>query len=174
MNYQINQEHIIAPTHSIAEYLQQHLDPQAKVYVVGSEALEQELQKSHIKTFGTGPDLVKGVWVDLLKDIDEEIRKEKIGAVVVGFDEHFSFLKLQKTSHILGVYPDCEFLATNADGVHKYPKYCIPGTGAIVKSLETVVERKAKVMGKPNPEICETLIKKGVIDPKRTLMIGDW
>ncbi|KAM7356119.1 glycerol-3-phosphate phosphatase [Cochliomyia hominivorax] len=173
MNFPIDEDHIMAPTHSIAEYLKQNLSKDKQVYVIGSPALVQELDDLNIKSFGVGQDLIQGVWVNMLKDIDKELRDEKVGAVVVGFDEHFGFLKILKASHILETYPDCEFIATNADVVHRYPKYCMPGTGALVAAVETCVNRKAKIMGKPNPLLCESLIKNGIIEPKRTLMIGD-
>ncbi|XP_065362166.1 glycerol-3-phosphate phosphatase-like [Calliphora vicina] len=173
MNFHIDENHIIAPTFSIAEYLQQNLPAGERVYVIGSPALAQELNNLNIKNMGMGEDLVQGVWVDMLKDVKRETNSEKVGALVVGFDEHFSFVKMLKASNIMGTNPDCLFLATNADAVHRYPGFAMPGTGAIVKTLETCLGCEAMMMGKPNPLICENLIKSGAVDPTRTLMIGD-
>lgn len=66
--------------------------------------------------------------------------------------------------------PEILFIATNTD--ERFPsKYgVVPGTGSIVRAVETAAERKPTVMGKPSTSICETL--NGIV-PQRTLMIGD-
>lgn len=172
MHFDIVKEQILAPAFSVAAYLKQHLKPDEQVYVIGSEAIAQELDNLNIKSFGLDQDLVEGKWLNMLQDIESKCRNLTVGAVVVGFDEHFSFAKMLKASRFL-MSRSCHFLCTNSDAVHHYPKYSIPGTGAILKALETCVEREAKVMGKPNPLICKQLIRSGAINPARTLMIGD-
>ncbi|TMW41416.1 hypothetical protein DOY81_013505 [Sarcophaga bullata] len=172
MHFHIAEQQIIAPAFSIAAYLKQHLKPDEQVYVIGSKAIAQELDNLKIKNFGIGEDLVEGKWLNMLQTIESECRKLTVGAVVVGFDDHFSFVKMLKASRFL-MPRSCHFLSTNSDAVHRYPKYSIPGTGAILKALETCVARDAQVMGKPNPLICKHLIRTGVIKPARTLMIGD-
>ncbi|XP_013113353.1 glycerol-3-phosphate phosphatase [Stomoxys calcitrans] len=173
MNFNIEETQIIAPTFSIAEYLKLNLKRKDKVYAIGSSALGKELAALEIPFFGLGPDPVKPIWVDVLQAIDRQTKSDTIGAVVVAFDEHISYNKLMKASNFLGQNEKCLFLATNADAVSKFPMYCIPGTGAILKAIETCVGREALIMGKPNPLVCEHLVQSGKIKPERALMIGD-
>jgi histidinol phosphatase-like enzyme len=50
---------------------------------------------------------------------------------------------------------------------------CVSGTGTFVQAIETCTNRKAFKIGKPSPYICEAIIKRHKVDPKKTLMIGD-
>lgn len=112
----------------------------------------------------------------MILPFDELVRsfvpESGIGAVIVGFDEHFSLPKMMKAVTYLDK-PDCIFIATNTDERFPMPGKVIPGTGSFVRSIETAAERAAIIMGKPNPAICEVLKKEYNIVPGRTLMIGD-
>lgn len=64
----------------------------------------------HIPTLQ--PDEMKTDYLTYIKE--HEHLDEDIGAVIVGFDEHFSYGKLMKAASYLE-NPDCLFIATNAD-----------------------------------------------------------
>lgn len=54
------------------------------------------------------------------------------------------------------------------------PNFVVPGTGSIVRCIETCSERKAIVMGKPENLLCEVFFKEEIKrDSKKFLMIGD-
>jgi ribonucleotide monophosphatase NagD (HAD superfamily) len=46
-------------------------------------------------------------------------------------------------------------------------------TYSIVRAVETCAGRPPVVMGKPNPYICDAIVKAFNVVPERTLMIGD-
>lgn len=96
-----------------------------------------------------------------------------VGAVVVGFDQHFSLPKMVKAASYLR-QPDCLFIGTNTDEVFptEFP-LTVPGTGTFVKAMEMCTNRQAFKIGKPSPYVCEAIIKRHKVDPSKTLMIGD-
>lgn len=71
--------------------------------------IAKELDKAGIPHTGLGPDPVEG-------QINYEAFKPDpdVGAVVVGFDEHFSYMKMLKAATYLN-NPDVKFIGTNTD-----------------------------------------------------------
>ncbi|XP_055918218.1 glycerol-3-phosphate phosphatase-like [Eupeodes corollae] len=169
LGFKMNEDEIISTAHAAATYLKNR-NFKKKVFVIGSEGITKELDALGIDHNKVGPDPITS---NINQYVSEDLKLETgIGAVIVGFDEHISFPKLTKAVSYLND-PECIFLATNTDERSVTPSYVIAGNGGIVKAVETCAERDAIVIGKPNPYICESLIRDGIINPKRTLMIGD-
>ncbi|EDW19126.1 glycerol-3-phosphate phosphatase [Drosophila mojavensis] len=172
-----NESHIISPTQTIVDYLKQHMTSDQQVYVVGNAAIERALTEAGIKSFGAGqPELLQpnDKWQEFVnRELKQPAATDNVGAVVVGWDEHFSYCKMARACHLLCSNKDCAFLVTNKDAVHKYPSVHIPGTGAFVAAIETCSGRMALDMGKPNPLVLEPLLNAAALQPERTLMIGD-
>ncbi|XP_011179240.1 uncharacterized protein LOC128919711 [Zeugodacus cucurbitae] len=169
--FDIDESRIIAPINTIVEYLKAR-NFNKKVYVLGPEPIRTSLNEVGIESFGVGPEIIPdGLRNFVAQQLDE--KQDDVGAVVVTLDVNFTYAKLWKACNYIQSNADCLFLATNSDTVHRYPRYRDPGTGALLAALESCVERKALRFGKPNPEICEALIKSGKVVPERTLMIGD-
>ncbi|XP_049874031.1 glycerol-3-phosphate phosphatase [Pectinophora gossypiella] len=160
-------EEILSTAYLAAHYLK-GIGFTKKVYLIGSNGIGDELKAVGIRHLGIGPDPVK---VDF-KNLKPTEQDPEVGAVVVGFDEHISYPKFMKAASYLA-NEECLFIATNTD--ERFPKggsIVVPGTGTLVRAVETCSERKALVLGKPHAYVRKYLESCG-LDPARTLMIGD-
>ncbi|XP_062359783.1 glycerol-3-phosphate phosphatase [Cinclus cinclus] len=164
--------HIFSSAFCAARYLRQALPPGAAAYVLGSPALAAELEAVGIPHLGPGPAALPGPtpkdWVQA--PLDPAVR-----AVLVGFDEHFSYAKLcQALRYLLRGGTDCLLVGTNRD--HRLPLEGgagIPGTGCLVKAVETAAQREAFIVGKPNRFMFDCVAGEFQVDPARTIMVGD-
>lgn len=97
----------------------------------------------------------------------------EVGAVIVGFDEHFSFPKLFKAVNYLR-NPAVLLIATNADQKIDFPSFTFPDAGPIIAAIENATGRKATIVGKPSKVLAELALKQEAHrDSNRFLMIGD-
>ncbi|XP_059053890.1 glycerol-3-phosphate phosphatase [Achroia grisella] len=162
-----SQDEILSTAYLVAHYLK-GIGFTKKVYLLGSNGIGEELKAVGIRYIGVGPDHVQPDFKSMKpSELDPEV-----GAVVVGFDEHISYPKLMKAASYLSS-EECLFIATNTD--ERFPKsnsIVVPGTGTLVRAVETCSERKALVLGKPHAYVRKFLESSG-LDPGRTLMIGD-
>lgn len=122
MGFNIEENEVISTANSAAQYLKS-LDFRKRVYIIGSQGIAKELDAVGIKHEPIGPDPMPGSLADYLSNNFE--LKDDVGAVIVGFDEHFSFPKMAKAASYLS-NPDCLFLATNTDERFPMPNMVIP------------------------------------------------
>lgn len=96
-----------------------------------------------------------------------------MGAVVVAFDQHFSYLKLVKATTYL-TNPNCLFLAIEMDATFPWNnKVVYPAAGPLVKAVMTSSGREPVFVGKPGTWAFELISKLHGLVPERVLMIGD-
>ena len=128
------------------------------------------MEAEGIKHFGVGPDVTEGDEVEMIENFKPD---PEVGAVIVGFDKHFSFPKLVKAATYLQD-PNVHFIGTNCDVERPSPNTNkFPGTGCFIKIIEMASNRSAVMLGKPESFLSEYIIKKYGLNPQRTLMIGD-
>ncbi|XP_011698457.1 PREDICTED: phosphoglycolate phosphatase-like isoform X1 [Wasmannia auropunctata] len=167
LKFEATADDILCTAHLSACYLQS-LDFRKKVYVIGSEAIAKELEQADISYCGIGPDPINPNIPYSVFEKDPEV-----AAVIVGFDEHFSYPKMVKAATYLNDV-NVHFIGTNTD--ERFPvsnDVVIPGTGSLVRCIESCSERKAVIMGKPDEYMAKMLMERADVDPQRTLMIGD-
>lgn len=104
---------VFGTAYCTALYLRQRLAgaPAPKAYVLGSAALAAELGAVGIACLGVGPEPLQG---EGPSDWLQAPLEAGVRAVVVGFDPHFSYMKLTKALRYLQ-QPDCLLVGTNLD-----------------------------------------------------------
>lgn len=110
LGFNVSEEEIFGTAYCCAMYLKTVCKLEGKVYLMGSNAMKQELEAVGIQQTGAGPDLITGKqndWANV--PLDPEVK-----AVVVGFDEHFSYMKLNRALQYL-TQQECLFVGTNRD-----------------------------------------------------------
>ncbi|KAG3258990.1 phosphoglycolate phosphatase, partial [Ictidomys tridecemlineatus] len=117
-----------------------------------------------------GPEPLRG---DSPADWLAEPLEADVGAVVVGFDPHFSYMKLTKAVRYLQ-QPGCLLVGTNMDNRLPLEKgHFIAGTGCLVRAVEMAAQRQADIIGKPSRFIFDCVSQEYGINPERTVMVGD-
>ncbi|WP_336762010.1 HAD-IIA family hydrolase [Paenibacillus sp. USHLN196] len=131
-------------------YFTEHA-PDAKVLVVGEEALQREL---------------RAIGIVITEDPYRSTH------VLVGMDRQFHYDKLHLAAK--AVRHGAVLLATNPDNCCPVPGDIIPDTGAILSSIEAASQQKASVViGKPSRYYAEKALELLDVDSSRCLMIGD-
>jgi phosphoglycolate/pyridoxal phosphate phosphatase family enzyme len=171
----VSEDECVNTSWLLAQYLK-GLNYEGKVFLVGNEAMANELDLVSIKHSGLGcnrsefPDPRNFDFVNNL-ELDGDVR-----CVCVGYDFHFNYPKIVLATSYCHKVPNCLFLATNDDATlptNKESKASIPGCGTFVKALETSVGRPPILLGKPNEPMWQTLMRVHGLDADRTCMIGD-
>ncbi|CAD5232300.1 unnamed protein product [Bursaphelenchus xylophilus] len=175
-----NKNTIVNPAAVVADTLHRSgiKDSNKKVYLIGGQGVKDELTELDIEYFGDGPDPIENQesskGAAFLYDIELEEEVNQVGAVVVGYEKHFNYLKLMKAANYLQE-GDCLFVATNEDETcpGPNPNTIIPDAGPLVAAVKTASGRDPLVVGKPNTPAFEYIQRRWNVDPSRTMMIGD-
>lgn len=170
---QVAREEVFGPAYTSALWLKQNISPEGKVYVIGNEAMEQELKACGIKYLGFGPD--SQVTEQSARSTLKATLEDNVEAVLVGADGHFSFTKLVKSASYL-LDPKCKFVVTNEDDRFPFPgtKHVLIGTGALSAAVKTASAREPDVVcGKPHSFMFQCFSNEVELDVSKCLMVGD-
>lgn len=171
MNFNLGLDDMIPSSHATAQYMKQ-IGFNKKAYVIGPKALASELENVGIRTIGVGPDVFEG---PLQTFVMRELKRmdEEVGAVVIGFDEHYGFPKLFKAVNYLR-NPSTLLIAANGDQKVDFPSFTFPDAGTTIAAIENATGRKATIVGKPSKVLAENALKQEAHrESSRILMIGD-
>jgi 4-nitrophenyl phosphatase len=134
------------------DYLMETLAPDAKIFLIGMPALEQQIFEgtpfTPVHTVEEGPD-----------------------AVVAGLDLHFTYDKLKTAA--VSIRNGAAVVATNADATLPTEAGLVPGAGSIIAAITTASGVQPVVIGKPSPRVLELSVERLGLTPAQGVMVGD-
>lgn len=170
----VKKEDIIVSGYLAAVWLQENYVK--SIYLIGEKGLQKEIEEHNIRV-RRHEDVHK--FLSLNESEVAQIPEEELSQieyVVIGWDREFTFYKLCYAVLCLQQKRDipCGFIATNKDSYDKVDDFKnIPGSGAMVGSVEAATGIHAKVIGKPNTFAIELLEKTRGWTRENMLMVGD-
>jgi len=174
--FNVSSDEILCTAYLTAVYIKKVLKLTAneKVYVIGSPGMRAEFDKAEIKHIGIGP---QPMLDDPTRDFTQNYKLDvdmDVGAVCVGFDEHFSLHKIAQAMQYLKDVR-IPYIATNDDSAFPMGNgVTTPGTGCIVSAVTKACGRTPLYVGKPSSlffDVAKTICSD--INPSTSLMIGD-
>ena len=145
---QLKSDQIVTTASTTGHYLYARFPTGGPVYVIGEEGLLTTLEE-----FG------------FYHSEDHPL------AVISSLDRNLTYQKLKTATHLINA--GILFIGTNPDRALPTPEGLIPGAGSILAALEKATERKAKVLGKPFPDMFQLALTRLQVLPQETLAVGD-
>ena len=148
LNIDVTLDNIFTSGMAMGMYLTQMYKGKS-VYLVGTKALQGELEAYNVKIVNDDPDIV-----------------------LIGFDRELTYEKLEKACKYID--DGKIYLATNTDYVCPIAggRY-IPDCGSICDMIYNATKKRPKFIGKPEPDMINILKKKENLQDDEVLMIGD-
>uniref|UniRef100_A0A6P4FWS4 Glycerol-3-phosphate phosphatase-like isoform X2 n=1 Tax=Drosophila rhopaloa TaxID=1041015 RepID=A0A6P4FWS4_DRORH len=170
MGFLVAKNEILSSGQTLARFMKEKKFKK-KVYVVGGQGIIDELKLVGIESLPLDHPSLQGF--SMMEHVPTIFLDPHVGAVVVGNDKDFNMIKLTKACCYLKD-PDVMFVATNRDmAIPAAPGRLVPRAGVMVSAIQAASQRMPFTCGKPNPYMCIDLMRQGVIQPERTLIIGD-
>lgn len=145
-----------------------------KNFYSSTEVTISYLKERNIKDiFTIGNECLKKKLRNHFNIIKEYNVNNKVDAVVCGFSTELVYQELKDASLYLQTR-DIPFIATNGD--YRCPiedGLYIPDCGGMIEWLRLCTGKRAKVLGKPNPEIIDYITKEYKVKKDEILIVGD-
>ncbi|PNW82043.1 hypothetical protein CHLRE_06g271400v5 [Chlamydomonas reinhardtii] len=178
LGLEVAAEEIVSSSYCAAAYLTSQgfgpggSRPCSKVLLLGWSGVEQELEQAGIPYVGG-----RALKVPPMDDLDamKALKVDPdVGAVVVGWDPNFSYSRLVYASIHLRELPGCLLVATNMDCAdHIGGGRMMPGTGGLVKAVETASGVSAVNVAKGGEWLLPYLCRTYGLEPAHTAIVGD-
>jgi len=169
----VEAEEIFSSSFAAAAYLEQTQFAKTgkKVYIIGEQGIEEELALIGVPYIGGPSDKAK---VADMSPGSAMPHDADVGAVVVGFDRHVNYYKMQYAQLCINENPGCLFIATNLDAVtHLTDAQEWAGNGAMVGAIRGCTGKEPIVVGKPSSLMIDYIVEKYGMAPSEICMVGD-
>jgi len=120
----------------------------SRVYLLGTKPLQDEFSRAGFEFDSEHPDVV-----------------------VLGFDTDLTYDRLRRACDL--IRKGVPFMATHPDINCPTESGPIPDCGSIIAAIRESTRRTPKVIGKPNPEMIESAMRKIGVRRQETAMVGD-
>ena len=148
MGIETSRSDVFSSTTATIIYLQKH-DADAKLYVLGTPFMEEELKEGGLTLVQDEPDIV-----------------------LLGFDKTLTYEKLQKACY--WIRKGKTYIATHPDINCPTDDGPIPDTGAMIELIAASTERRPDVIiGKPYPPIVDALFEQYPYNRDEVAIVGD-
>lgn len=167
---------VFGSSYSSAVYISRILNlppTKRKVFVLGEAGIETELRAEGVPFLGgTDPALRRDMTPEDYKTLaDGSALDPEVGAVLVGLDFHFNYLKLAMAFQYLR--RGAMFFATNIDSTLPNQSSFFPGAGSVVAPLALMAGVQPVSFGKPSAAMMDAIKGKFQLNRERTCMVGD-
>ena len=145
----VDRSQIINSAIVTAQYLASRHPDGGQVYVIGENGLLETLTEYGFESSEAGNHL----------------------AVIASLDRDVTYHKLSIATRL--IRRGIQFIGTNPDTTYPTPDGLTPGAGSIIAAIEAATSVQALLMGKPEPEIFRTCLKRLELEPNEVLVVGD-
>ncbi len=152
MGIEAHPDDFLTSTDATVDYLKENYAPETKFYVLGTKSLKDHFRAEGVKV------------VESYQDLPD--------ALILGYDTELSYKKIEDACIILG--RRVPYIATHPDLVCPTWYGYAPDAGSFINMLEEATGRRPdKIIGKPQPEMIYSAMKKFGATPAETCVIGD-
>ena len=139
---------VVTSSQAAVRWLQSRLAPGARVLVLGSAGLAEEVEG--------------GGFVPVRE-------AEDVAAVVQGLEPRTAWTDLAEAA--IAIEAGALWVAGNTDATYPTPRGLVPGNGAMVQALVHTTGRHPAVVGKPEPELHQASVER--VGAQKPLVVGD-